>query len=75
MENIEAQPSTSTIENVPSVELQARECAFDRRINTFAIVNHGHIDVEIFLNDAFRIYRSELTKNIENFNNVKSMTV
>lgn len=68
-------PSSNTIEDVPSVELQVRENAFNRRINTFAIVNNGHIDIEIFLNDAFRIYRSELTRNIENFINVKSMTV
>lgn len=60
MENVKAKPSTNTIQYVPSVELQVRENAFNRRMNTFAIVNNGHIDIEIFQNDAFRIYRSEI---------------
>lgn len=57
------------------VELQIRDRVFNRRIHTFAIVNKDHIDIESFLNDAFHIYESEVTRILEEFNIVKSLTI
>lgn len=37
----------------PKVRFVHRDCAFDRRISTFAIVNITHCDIRDFLEDAF----------------------
>lgn len=58
-----------------SVELQVRESAFEKRIHTFAIVNNNHLDILEFMHDALSIYQSELTRNLEVQNIVKSMTI
>lgn len=59
-----------------NVVLQVRDSAFNRRIRTFAIVNKvQHIDIEAFLKDAFYIYRTELTRTLEERNMVKTMTI
>lgn len=58
-----------------SVELQNRECAFNKRINSFAVVNNKHLDIAEFLSDAFPIYQTELMRNLEERNIVKSMTI
>lgn len=66
MENIDNQ----------SVELQRRTSAFNNRLFTFAIVNKTHcVDIPIFMERSFAIYRSELQRAIDNYNMVKSMTV
>lgn len=59
----------------PSVELQVRESAFEKRIHTFAIVNNNHGDILEFMRAAFPIYQSELLRNLEVHNIVKSMTI
>lgn len=59
--------------NSDRVELQVRERAFSRRISTFAIVNKDHIDIEAFLNDAYPIYQSELSRLVQNFTFVKTL--
>lgn len=58
-----------------SVELQNLERAFNRRIRTFAIVNKGHSEIEAILNDAFNIYRVELTHILEEYSLVKTLSV
>lgn len=57
------------------VELQVLETAFERRIHNFAIVNKEHIDIAEFLNDSFDIYQTELKRNLEEYNMVKSMSI
>lgn len=56
------------------VELQVRNSAFNRRIYTFAIINKDHIDIRAFLNDAFHIYKSELSQILEEHHIVKTNT-
>lgn len=58
------------------VELQVRDRAFNRRLFTFAILNKAqHIDIELFLKDAFYIYQPELHRFLDEHNMVKSMTI
>lgn len=47
------------------VTLEYRRTAFERRLLTFAIINHEHIDIREFLSDAFHYFESELKKLIE----------
>lgn len=61
--------------NSDRVELQVRERAFNRRIRTFAIVNKAHIDIDPFLDDAYPIYQSELSRLIEEYTFVKTLTI
>lgn len=58
------------------VELQRRNNAFNNRLFTFAIVSKTLcVDIPIFMEDSFAIYRSELQRAIDTHNMVKSMTV
>lgn len=44
------------------VKFENRDTAFDRRIQSFAIVNLEHIDIKVYLKDIFPIFVSEITK-------------
>lgn len=54
------------------IELQIRERAFNRRIHRFAIVN---LDIQIFSNESYLIYESEINRILNEFIIVKSMAV
>lgn len=57
------------------IEFQAIDKAFNRRIRTFAVVNKVHVDISEFLNDAFRIYQTELVRTLEEHNIIKTMAI
>lgn len=44
------------------VMLEMREFAFNRRIPTFAVVNHEHSDIREFLGDAFNHFKENSSK-------------
>lgn len=45
-----------------NVDFQFRETAFSRRLLTFAIINHNHVDIREFLNDTYFYFERELRK-------------
>lgn len=53
------------------VEVEERYFAFRNRIQTFSIVNHGHRDINIFLENGFEHFKSRLEKILESSNIVK----
>lgn len=57
------------------VELKMLESAFDRRILSFAIVNISHLDIHLFMNDAFELYKTEVNRVLESFQMIKSMAI
>lgn len=58
-----------------TVEFQARENGYNRRIHTFAIVDKLiRIDIVAFLKDAFQVYEPELDRVIRLHNMIKSAT-
>lgn len=58
------------------VELEAINKAFNRRLYTFNITNKvKRVNIEDFLNDAFLIYESEVSRFLNGHSMIKSMTV
>lgn len=49
-----------------SVSVENRESAFHDRIQTYAIVNVGHIKVDAFLNDAFTVFNERQSDIVNN---------
>lgn len=59
-----------------NIELQIRNSAFRNRLRTFAVVNnHCHIDVKVFLNSAFPIYKTQIGSAIRLNGMVKSTAI
>lgn len=68
--------ATETEANTNRIEVEVRDTAFRRRIETFAIVNNDvHFDVDVFLLDAYSLYEREISRIIERKNMVKTLTV
>lgn len=42
------------------IEMEYRDCAFNKRMLTFAIVNHDHIEIKDFLSDAYHHFEKEI---------------
>lgn len=57
------------------VELQILDNAFDRQIRTFALLNKYYLDIQEFLKGAFRLYRAEIKRTLEQHNIVKSLAI
>ncbi|XP_055316114.1 uncharacterized protein LOC129575903 [Sitodiplosis mosellana] len=47
------------------VKLEERDFAFQNRLQTFSIVNNGHIDVKSFLDDAYVLFEKRIEKLLE----------
>lgn len=47
------------------VKLEERDIAFRNRLQTFSIVNNGHIDVKPFLEDAYVLFEQRIGKLVE----------
>lgn len=56
------------------ISFENRESAFEKRIQTFAIVNKEHIDIEFFLEDAFYYFNQQLSENLQINHMVKVFT-
>lgn len=53
------------------VELEERHFAFQNRLQTFSIVNHGHIDLREFFNDAFQCFQSRIEPILQTYSLIK----
>lgn len=47
------------------VKLEERDFAFQNRLQSFSIVNNGHIDVKPFLEEAFNFFGKRIEKLLE----------
>lgn len=56
------------------IELVARSSAFSKRLESFAVINHEHIDIQEFLADAFHYFKSKVSEVIENLQLIKVST-
>lgn len=54
-----------------NIECESRETAFQRRLQTFAIINKNHTDLQEFLRDAFHYFNEKIVQVLETFNMVK----
>lgn len=59
---------------IPSerVELQVRNSAFEQRVQIFSIVNKTHTNLQVFLNDVYCIYESEILRILNEYHIVKT---
>lgn len=48
-----------------NVDFEYRECAFNKRMLTFAIVNRDHIDVKEFLTEAYEYFEKEIVEVLD----------
>lgn len=58
-----------------SVTVQEREAAFNIRLQTYAIVNDGHIDIGDFFNNAFEIFGNRQRRLITDHFIIKTYTI
>lgn len=42
------------------IEIQDKDFAFQNRLQTFSLINHGYKDVSYFLNDAFELFEKRI---------------
>lgn len=61
---------TSILLQVPIMEtqlvlLEERDFAFQNRLQTFSIVNNGHIDVKPFFDDSYNLFETRVSQIIE----------
>lgn len=47
------------------VELEERNFAFQNRLQTFSIVNKGHIDLKEFFDDSFTLFENRISQLLE----------
>lgn len=66
-----ASNSNQVIISMDRVRLETRETAFNCRIQTFAIKNLLHIDIEAFLNDSFPISTTQIKKIVLEYSIIK----
>lgn len=65
---------TSDENEVPHVELEVLDSAFNQRIREFKTLNHGYKNVEEFLLSAFEVYRLQLSSAVAEFDLIKSVS-
>lgn len=53
------------------VAVEERDFAFEKRLQTFSVVNRGHIDVDKFMTDAFDPFERKIKSIINQFHIVK----
>lgn len=56
---------------IPPVELQVVNSAFNRRIREFDLINFGHRQIRHFLLGAFNLYQSQIIETVALFNTIK----
>lgn len=59
------------INNLRNIQFELRETAFDRRIQTFAIINRIYMDITEFLRSAYYHFYTELQEILTNYPLVK----
>lgn len=53
------------------VELFLRNCAFKKRLQTFAVLNKTHFDLNYFLKDSVQLYKSQIELILSMHNIIK----